>query len=62
MAVTRSTAADRPRIGRARKLWRRNELLGIVGAGIVVAFGLHLVYLAKSAGFPRDARAAQAHR
>jgi len=50
MAVTRSTAADRPRMGRAPKAWRRNELLGTLAAGLVVAFGLHLVYQAKSAG------------
>jgi cell division protein FtsW (lipid II flippase) len=50
MAVTRSTAADRPRTARAQKTWRRNELLGVAAAGLVVAFGLHLVYQAKSAG------------
>lgn len=50
MAVTRSTAADRPRMGRAqKKTWRRTELLGTVAAALVVAFGLHLVYGAKSA-------------
>jgi cell division protein FtsW (lipid II flippase) len=30
--------------------WRRQELLGILAAGLVVAWGLHLVYQAKSAG------------
>ena len=48
MAVTRSTAADRPQLRRARQSWRRNELLGVLAAGVVVAFGLHLVYRAKS--------------
>src|ERR1039458_2270332 len=52
MAVTRSTAADRPRMGRARKVWRLKELLGTLAAGLLVAFGLHLVYQAKSAGLP----------
>jgi cell division protein FtsW (lipid II flippase) len=51
MAVTRSTAANRPRTGRARLAWRRTELLGVLAAGLLVAFGLHLVYQVKSAGF-----------
>jgi cell division protein FtsW (lipid II flippase) len=50
MAVTRSSAADRPRRGRARAAWRRWELAGLLAAGLVVAWGLHLVYAAKSAG------------
>ena len=33
MAVTRSTAADRPRTARAQKTWRRNELLGMAAKG-----------------------------
>jgi cell division protein FtsW (lipid II flippase) len=49
MAVTRSTAADRPRTVRAQTTWRRHELLGMAAAALVVAFGLHLVYQAKSA-------------
>ena len=50
MPVTRSAAADRPRMGRARRAWRRQELLGLLAAGLAVAWGLHLVYQAKSAG------------
>ena len=50
MAVTRSTAADRPRAARvARTTWRRDELFGLLAAALVVAFGLHQVYRAKSA-------------
>ncbi|HEY2416529.1 MAG TPA: FtsW/RodA/SpoVE family cell cycle protein, partial [Steroidobacteraceae bacterium] len=52
MAVTRSTAAERPRAGRTQKTWRRNELLATVAAALVVTFGLHLVYKAKSAELP----------
>jgi cell division protein FtsW (lipid II flippase) len=62
MAVTRSTAADRPRVGRARKTWRRNELLGMLAAGLVVAFGLHLVYQAKSAELPAIDQGLEAKR
>ena len=50
MAVTRSTAAARPRTSRTRAAWRRQELLGTLVAGLVVAWGLHLVYQAKTAG------------
>jgi len=50
MPVTRSTAASRPRMGRARRAWRRQELLGLLAAGLAVSWGLHLVYQAKSAG------------
>jgi cell division protein FtsW (lipid II flippase) len=50
MAVTRSTAALRPQIARARKrAWRRDELIGLIGATLVVALGLLAVYRAKSA-------------
>jgi cell division protein FtsW (lipid II flippase) len=50
MAVTRSTAAERPRIGRARKTgWRRDELIGLAAATLILAFGLLQVYRAKSA-------------
>src|ERR1039458_344414 len=52
MAVTRSTAANRPRVGRAHHEWRTYELLGTLAAALVIAFGLHLVYQAKSAGLP----------
>src|ERR1017187_7234945 len=52
MAVTRSTAADRPRTGRAHKTWRRDQLLGTLAAALLVAFGLHLVYQAKSNTLP----------
>jgi cell division protein FtsW (lipid II flippase) len=52
MAVTRSTAADRPRTGRAHNTWRRNELWGTLAAALLVAFGLRLVYQAKSATLP----------
>src|ERR1017187_89073 len=52
MAVTRSTAANRPRAGRAHHEWRTHELLGTLAAALVIAFGLHLVYQAKSAGLP----------
>jgi cell division protein FtsW (lipid II flippase)/cell division protein FtsI/penicillin-binding protein 2 len=48
MAVTRSTAAERPRTARAQGAWRRTELLGILGALLAVAIGLYLVYHAKS--------------
>jgi len=37
-------------MGRARQAWRRQELLGLLAAGLVVGWGLHLVYRAKSAG------------
>jgi len=37
-------------MGRARLGWRRQELLGTLAAGLVVSWGLHLVYQAKSAG------------
>ena len=49
MAVTRSTAANRPRAGRAHHGWRTTELLGTLAAALIVAFGLHLVHQAKSA-------------
>ena len=50
MAVTRSTAAERPRTGRARKTgWRRDELIGLAAATLILAFGLFQVYRAKSA-------------
>jgi cell division protein FtsW (lipid II flippase) len=52
MAVTRSTAADRPRLMRASKTWRRNELVGVLAASLLVSYGLHLVYRAKSAALP----------
>jgi cell division protein FtsW (lipid II flippase) len=53
MAVTRSTAAERPRTGRASKAgWRRNETIGLAAAALVVALGLHAVYAAKSAALP----------
>jgi cell division protein FtsW (lipid II flippase) len=49
MAVTRSTAAGRPQITRARKrAWRRDELIGLLAATLVVALGLYAVYRAKS--------------
>jgi cell division protein FtsW (lipid II flippase) len=52
MAVTRSTAAERPRIGRTSKTsWRLNEAIGLLATSLAVAFGLHLVYQAKSTGF-----------
>src|ERR1039457_1097319 len=50
MAVTRSTAAERPRISHARKTgWRRDELIGLAAATLILAFGLFQVYRAKSA-------------
>jgi len=54
MAVTRSTSVDRsevrrtPRGGRRQFRWRIQELLTLLAAGAAVAYGLHLVYLAKS--------------
>src|SRR5271157_2856590 len=56
MAVTRSTAAERPQTRRARQGWRSRELVGLLLAGSVVAPGLHLVYQAKA---PALAEAAQ---
>jgi hypothetical protein len=50
MAVTRSTAAERPRISHARKTgWRRDELIGLAAATLILACGLFQVYRAKSA-------------
>ncbi|MEI9973121.1 MAG: FtsW/RodA/SpoVE family cell cycle protein [Ignavibacteriota bacterium] len=51
MAVTRSTAAERPRLsGRTHKSkWRRNEAIGLLAATLLVAYGLRAVYGAKSA-------------
>ena len=50
MAVTRSTAAERPRTKQARKTtWRGTELMGLLVATLLVAFGLRAVYGAKSA-------------
>src|SRR5580658_481323 len=52
MAVTRSTAAERPRVGRTQQTsWRLNEAIALLAATLAVAFGLHLVYQAKSIGF-----------
>jgi cell division protein FtsW (lipid II flippase) len=56
MAVTRSTSIDRSqerrgsRSGSRAFRWRGAELLALVAAGAAVAFGLHLVYQAKSQG------------
>ena len=52
MAVTRSTSIQRPRMSRTRMAWRRTELYGTLVAILLIAFGLHLVYRAKSAGLP----------
>lgn len=57
MAVTRSTSVDRSEVRRAPLRgrgfrWRIQELLGLVAASALVAFGLHLVYQAKSQGLP----------
>ena len=50
MAVTRSTAAQRPRLSGARKSrWRRDELIGVLAATLVLGWGLRFVYQAKSA-------------
>ena len=54
MPVTRSTAADRPSSARAfgrRAAWRTAEGLWTVGAALLVAGGLYLVYQAKTADF-----------
>src|SRR5580704_3255073 len=51
MAVTRSTAAHRPRTVRTRQTtWRRTELYGIAAASLLLVFGLLRVYHVKSAG------------
>jgi cell division protein FtsW (lipid II flippase) len=51
MAVTRSTAAHRPRTVRTRQTtWRRTELYGILAASLLLVFGLLRVYHVKSAG------------
>jgi cell division protein FtsW (lipid II flippase) len=50
MAVTRSRAEERPTIRRAarkRAPWRMQELISLLGAGIMVAIGLYLVYQSK---------------
>src|ERR1035438_1253151 len=62
MAVTRSTAAERPQIRRAGKGWRSRELLGLLLAGGLVAVGLHLVYQAKAPGLAEAAQGLAAKR
>jgi len=52
MAVTRSSTVDRPKLGRTSTTWRATELVGTLAAALLVAFGLHLVYQAKSIGLP----------
>jgi len=59
MAVTRSKAVERPQIRRfsgPRPRWRWGELVWLVAAGVLVAFGLSLVYRAKT----RDAASVDA--
>ncbi len=50
MAVTRSSATERPRASRTRATWRSAELFGMLAAALVVALGLYAVHGAKSAG------------
>ncbi|HUI56409.1 MAG TPA: FtsW/RodA/SpoVE family cell cycle protein [Bryobacteraceae bacterium] len=50
MAITRSTAAERPQLRRVGVAWRITELAGTLAAGLLVAIGLYLVYQAKSKG------------
>jgi len=48
MAVTRSTAPERPQLKRVTVAWRITELSGTLAAGVLVAIGLYLVYQTKS--------------
>ena len=56
MAVTRSTSLERSEVRRGTRgagrgfRWRTHELVALLAASVAVAFGLHLVYLAKSEG------------
>lgn len=55
MAVTRSRAAERPTLQRTvlpGPVWRLRELIWLIGAGLLVAAGLNLVYRAKTQDFP----------
>jgi cell division protein FtsI/penicillin-binding protein 2/cell division protein FtsW (lipid II flippase) len=62
MAVTRSTAAGRPKSRRAGKHWRSIEFAALLLAGALVAPGLHLVYQAKAPGLAEAAQGLAAKR
>src|SRR5690242_5687916 len=54
MAVTRSTRAERTELRRVpggRAAWRVRELIWTVGAAVLIAAGLSLVYRAKTQDF-----------
>ncbi len=49
MAVTRSTAAERRTQAPTRAVARTSELLALIAASLILAFGLYLVHAAKTA-------------
>jgi cell division protein FtsW (lipid II flippase)/cell division protein FtsI/penicillin-binding protein 2 len=64
MAITRSTATERPQLQRGSSAlrWRVRELAGTLAASLLVAIGLYLAWNSKTADLAATGQALAAHR